>query len=641
MIDNVQKQSGWIKIGNAIDSISTFAGAIAGFAMLFVSVITTYEVIMRHFFKNPTIWTYEVSSYILVWFGFLSSAYGLKQGGHIHVDILVSKMKPRTKLPLDIIAHALCFFYAVIMFVYSWQMAMDAFRCNETAPTLLQAPMYLVELGMVIGTFLLSLQALRIVIVKIAEWINLTRNKEDLKESSGVINNPWFILPCFSILSVLGIWCYAVSPGIGLVFVMIILLFAGVPVFVSLGIIGTLGLFILLGPQSGLPQTAAIGLKSLDSFVLLAIPLYILVGQILMESGIGNELFDVCVKWVGHIPGGMAAATIGACAIFAAISGSSVATAATVGMVAIPEMLKRNYDPKLVYGTVASGGTLGILIPPSAAMIIYSAITDESTGALFMGGVIPGIILTIIFALFAVLFCVHTGRYEKIEPFPWKERFVVFKDSFWGLMTPVIIIFTIYTGVCTPTEAAALAVVYALAVSLFRGKIKFKELNSMMAKSTRTSTMILMIVVGALQLGMITTFLQVPQRAIALVGALDLSVWVIMVLLCVVFVILGMFLEVVSILLITMPIVHPLIIHMGFNGVWFGVFIVLLMEMALITPPVGLNVYVIQGVANAKMSEVISGVLPFMVLLLTGLLLIYFFPQLVLWFPGTMGLGGL
>ena len=374
---------------------------------------------------------------------------------------------------------------------------------------------------------------------------------------------------------------------------------------------------------------------------MLAVPLYILVGQILMESGIGKELFDVCVKWMGHLPGGMGAATIGACAIFAAISGSSVATAATIGMVAIPEMLKCRYDPQMVYGSLASGGTLGILIPPSAAMIIYSSITDESTGALFMGGVVPGIIMTLIFTVFVIAFCVRTGKYQKIAPFSWSERFSILGKSFWGLMTPVIIILTIYTGVCTPTEAAALAVFYALAISLIRGKIKLRQLNRIMAKSTRTSSMILMIVVGAMQLGIITTFLQVPQRAIALVGALDFPVWVIMTLLCLIFIILGMFLEVVSILLITMPIVHPLIIHMGFNGVWFGVFIVLLMEMAMITPPVGLNIYVIQGVANARMAEVIAGVLPFMVLLMAGVLLLWLFPQLVLWFPSTMGLGGL
>lgn len=198
----------------------------------------------------------------------------------------------------------------------------------------------------------------------------------------------------------------------------------------------------------------------------------------------------------------------------------------------------------------------------------------------------------------------------------------------------------IYTGVCTPTEAAAIAVVYALIVSLLRRKIKTRELPAVMAESTRSATIILMIVVGAMLLGTITTFLQVPQQVVALVGSLQVPAWVILALLCVIFVILGMFLEVVSILLITMPIVYPLIIHLGYNGVWFGVFITLLMEMALITPPVGLNIYVIQGIGNASMTDVVRGVLPFMLLLLVGLVLLYFFPQLVLWLPGTMELGG-
>jgi C4-dicarboxylate transporter DctM subunit len=310
-------------------------------------------------------------------------------------------------------------------------------------------------------------------------------------------------------------------------------------------------------------------------------------------------------------------------------------------MVAIPEMKRHRYESQLTYGTLAAGGTLGILIPPSAAMIIYSAITDESTGALFMGGVVPGIILILLFAGYAIFRSIRTGLYEKIPPCSWKERFGVLKNSFWGLLTPVIIIFTIYTGICTPTEAAAVAVVYALLVSLVRKNILPRQLNQIFLKSTRTSSMILMIVVGALQLGMITTFLQIPQGAVSLVGRLDMANWIIMVILCIIYLILGMFLEVISILLITMPIVYPIIIYMGFNGVWFGVFIVLLMEMALITPPVGLNMYVIQGVSGARMIDVIRGVLPFMLLLLIGLLLLWFVPGLAIWLPSGMGLGGL
>ncbi|MBL0715465.1 MAG: TRAP transporter large permease subunit [Desulfosarcina sp.] len=636
MADSYPKRSVWERLGGGVDVLSSFSGTVAGLGMLIAAIITTYEVVLRHFFHSPTIWVYDISCYILIWFGFLSASYGLKEGSHIHVDILVGRMSDRTRIPLEAISSAVVFIYASVLFVYSWQMALDAYHYKEHAATILSMPMVIVEMGMVIGSFLLSLQSLRQLIERVFKWA-----KGESRHIPGALNNPWLVLPIYAVLSIMGFWLLIVSPGVGIVIIMLTLLMAGVPVFASLGILGTIGLYSLLGAQTGLPQTAAIGLKSLDSSVLLAVPLYILVGQLLMDGGIGKELYDVCLKWVGHLPGGVAAATIGACAIFAAISGSSVATAATIGMVAIPEMLGYRYDKKLAYGTLASGGTLGILIPPSAAMIIYSAITDESTGALFMGGVIPGIILTILFALFAVFFCIRTGRYEKMAPFSWNDRFLVFKESFWGLMAPVIIIVTIYTGVCTPTEAAAVAVLYALLTSLFRRKIKLKDLNKIMAQSTRTSTMILMIVVGAMQLGMLTTFLQVPQQAVALVGALDFPNWVIMIFLCIIYLILGMFLEVVSILLITMPIVYPLIIHMGYNGVWFGVFIVLLMEMALITPPVGLNIFVIQGVANAKMIDVIRGVLPFMVLLLAGLLLLWFFPQLALWLPGTMGLGGL
>ncbi|MBC7325804.1 MAG: TRAP transporter large permease subunit [Moorella sp. (in: Bacteria)] len=625
----------WGRLGAGVDFLSVAAGAIAGYAMLFASLVTTYEVIMRHFFHEPSIWVFDITCYILIWFGFLSAAYGLKEGSHINVDLLIGRMSDRTKIPLETIACLLCLVYSLILLIYTWEMTVEAYVSKEAAPTVLHVPMYIVEIGMVIGSFLLCLQALRMLIGKVVVW-----TKGNLEGGSGLLNNPAVVLPLYLVLAALGVWLYVVSPGAGVVVTILVLLLAGVPVFTSLGIVGTLGLFLLMGTQYGLPQTAIVGLKSLDNFILLAVPMYILAGQILMSGGIGRELYDVCVKWLGHLPGGIAAATVGACAIFAAISGSSVATAAAIGLIALPEMLKRGYDPRLAYGVLAAGGTLGILIPPSGAMIIYSSITDESTGALFIGGIVPGIILAIIFALFAMFVCARTGRYEKLPPFPWKERLLVFKDSFWGLLTPILIIVTIYTGVCTPTEAAALAVVYALLVSLFRGAIKPRQLHEVMAESTRSATMILMIVVGAMLLGTITTFLQVPQQVVALVGSLQMPTWVIMALLCLVFVILGMFLEVISILLITMPIVYPLIIHLGFNGVWFGVFITLLMEMALITPPVGLNIYVIQGIGNASMTDVVRGVLPFMLLLLVGLVLLYFFPQLALWLPGTMGLGG-
>jgi len=626
----------WMRIGAGIDKIGTLAASFASFLMLFACLITVYEIVMRFGFNKATVWTYDISCYILIWFGFLTAAYGLKEGSHIYVDILVDKMSSYTKAPLQLVAYALVLLYSCTMFVFVLKMNIEAYTNKEVSSTILQSPMFLVYIGMTVGSFLLIVQSARMLIAK---WDVL--RKGNLERGEGLLNNRSLVLTLYVLFLVLGLWLYIKSPGIGIIITISTIMLAGVPVFTSLGIVGTIGLYLLMGANYGLQQTAMVAFKSLDSNILLAIPMYVLAGQILMSGGIGKELFDVCIKWIGHLPGGVAVATIGACAIFAAISGSSVATAATIGIIALPEMIKRGYDPRLAYGVLAAGGTLGIMIPPSAPMIIYAGITEESTGALFMGGIVPGTVLSFIFAAFGVLSCMRTGAYEKIAPAPWKERFFILKASFWGLMTPVLILAVIYTGICTPTEAAAVAVVYALAVAVGRGSIKLKNLNAVMAEGTRSSTMILNIIIGAMLLGTITTVLQVPQQLVAFVGSLAVPKWVVMLMLTAVYVVLGMFLEVVSILLITMPIVYPLIISLGFNGVWFGICIVVLMEMALITPPVGLNLYVIQGIGKASLTDVSRGAVPFMILMLIALLLLWFFPDLATWLPSTMGLGGL
>jgi C4-dicarboxylate transporter DctM subunit len=316
-----------------------------------------------------------------------------------------------------------------------------------------------------------------------------------------------------------------------------------------------------------------------------------------------------------------------------------VATAAAIGIIALPEMLRNGYDKRLAYGVLAAGGTLGIMIPPSGPMIIFSSITDESTGALFMGGVFPGIMLAIFFATYAAFVCYRTGQYNKVAPFSWPERLAVFKTSIWAILAPIMVITSIYTGICTPTEAGALAVVYAIIVSFIRGKIKVGDLAGIMADSTRSASMILMIIAGALITGAITTLLQIPQQFTDYIMSLNVARWVVMLFIAILYIILGCFLEVVSILLITIPIMYPLIIKLGYNGVWFGVWVTALMEMALITPPIGLNLFVIQGIGKTGMRDVVIGTFPFMILLLIGLIIMFVWPELSTWLPGTMGYG--
>lgn len=613
-----------------LDKITDLSDSIMGIAMLVVSFITLYDVILRHFFHKPTEWAYDIAVYALIWYSFIVAGQALKDGHHIKVDVIISHLTGRTKVVTDLVAYIGVTIYAGMMTYYCGQVMFNNLQMGARSISLLRAPLWIIQLGMVLGAAILFLQGIALTCGKFKEWARM-----GFKPGSDWKDNPYIPLVLFAVALVAGIALFQVNAGLGMLISVFALLLVGVPVFAGLGLVGSLGLFLMMG-ASGLPQIATIAQKGVESYTMLAVPLFILAGNLLVEGDIGSELFDFCSKWVGHIPGGVAVATIIACAIFAAISGSSVATAAIIGVVALPQLKKYGYDTTLSLGLVAAGGTLGILIPPSTSMIVYSTITEESTGALFMGGVIPGIIMAVIFSVYAVLYCLKTGRYLKMERCPMKERIKNLVVSVWGLLTPVIILVSIYTGFCTPTEAAAVAVVYALVVSLLRGKIKPKEVVKIAKGGNGSAGMIMMIVAGALIFGNLITITQVSQQVINFVSEQQIPAGLVLLIMCLLFVVLGMFLEVISIMYITMPIVYPLITSLGFNGIWFGVFVTLLMEMALITPPVGLNTYVIQGISKEPMANVVKGALPFMALLALGLILLYLFPGLATWLPNQM-----
>jgi C4-dicarboxylate transporter, DctM subunit len=413
---------------------------------------------------------------------------------------------------------------------------------------------------------------------------------------------------------------------------LVILLLIGLPVAFSLGITSMVGFWLMMGSQS-LAQAPIIAYKSLDDFVLSSIPLYILLSQILLAGKVGNDLYDVASKWVRHLPAGLGVATILACAAFAAISGSSVATAVTIGMVAIPEMISRGYPKELVLGLVAGGGTLGILIPPSIPMILFGAITGESVGALFIAGVLPGILLTALFILYVVLFAAK--KVPAQPPASWDERFAVLRHSSWGLFLPVLIIGGIYTGLFTPTEAAAVGTVYSLFITFFVYKtLSLRDMPGIMLDTTKTSAMVLAIIIGAMLYGFVLTVMQIPQQLTALVTAMEVNRWVVFIAINILLLFLGCILETVSIILITVPILYPLILKLGFDPIWFAVIMVINMELALITPPVGMNLFVIQGISpGTRMSEILKGVLPFGLLMILTIAVVAWIPELATWLP--------
>jgi C4-dicarboxylate transporter DctM subunit len=409
------------------------------------------------------------------------------------------------------------------------------------------------------------------------------------------------------------------------------LLLAGVPVAFALGGFG----LILLAAHGFSPLMVPQSLYSaIDNFVLLAVPLFLLMSNVLLKGGVGRDLFAAVQSWVGHWPGGLGVATIVSCAIFAAISGSSVATAATIGTVAIPEMIERGYDRRFVLGLLAAGGTLGILIPPSIPMIIYGVVTEESILALFLGGIGPGLLLAGLFIAFAMLHSRFGGTYTPMPKADWEERRRTTLRALPTVALAAVIILGIYDGAFTPTEASGVGFAGALLITgpLLK-TLTWQKLKEAIVEAMVTTATILLIIAGAKVFGKAITLYRIPQDISMMIAANIHQAGPFVVVVSGVLIVMGLFLEALSMLLIMVPLLANSLAPLGIDPVWFGVFFVIMIECALITPPVGLNLYVIQAVGRARLGEVAAGVWPFLLLMLATVACIYFAPEIVLFIP--------
>ena len=420
--------------------------------------------------------------------------------------------------------------------------------------------------------------------------------------------------------------------------IMLGFLFLGLHVATALFLVSAIGAVAYLG----MPTLLAFGNNTwgvLNDFILTAIPLFILLGEILMRSGVTERMYVALSDWLNRLPGGLLHTNIGASALFAAVSGSSVATAATIGTVALPAFRSRHYNERLVLGSIASGATLGILIPPSINLIIYGAMTNTSIGKLFAAGIIPGLTLAGLFmAIIAAACLLHpswAGTGE--EPASLRERLRRLGD-----LLPLVFIFgvvmgSIYFGWATPTEAASLGVIASLVLAAYYRHLSFSMLNAALESTVRITAMILFIILAAFYLNFIIGILGIPQAMtdfVAKVGATPMQT---IFLLMVFYLILGCFLETLSMMIATIPVVVPVVVHLGFDPVWFGIFLVLMMEMALFTPPMGMNLYVVQGVrGGGPLRDVVIGTLPFLLVMVVFVFAIIAFPGIVLWLPGRM-----
>jgi len=415
------------------------------------------------------------------------------------------------------------------------------------------------------------------------------------------------------------------------VVVLLCLLFLSVPVASTIAGVGMLvGYFF-----SDYPIFESIGevtWSASTDFLLLSIPFFVLLGEILLHSGIAKNIYFALQKWLSWLPGGLLHANIASSAIFSSISGSSVATAATITTVAMPQSEKYGYKPGLFAGTIAAGGTLGILIPPSINLIVYGFLTNSSIPKLFIAGLVPGILLSLLFMTFILIYTLIKKDKSVInEKVTWGERLTALKDLVPILILFVLIMGSIYTGFATPTESAAIGVLAALVIVYFNSLLTLDVIKKSIQGTIRTTGMIMFIIVAANFLNFVLVSIGLTDELAYFVEELEISKYTMLFVITILFIVLGLFIETLSLMVITIPIIAPVMIAIGFDSIWFGIYLIILIEMALITPPVGLNLYVVQGIRNkGNITEVMKGCFPFVLIMLLMAFLLVLFPQITL-----------
>ncbi|HBR99294.1 MAG TPA: C4-dicarboxylate ABC transporter permease [Gammaproteobacteria bacterium] len=408
------------------------------------------------------------------------------------------------------------------------------------------------------------------------------------------------------------------------------LLLLRIPVAFALGGLGVVLLALKGLPLVAVPQRLH---GSMDSFELLAVPMFLLMSNVLLKGGVGRDLYAAVQSWVGHWPGGLGVATILSCTLFSAISGSSVATAATIGTVAIPEMTRRGYDRPFVLGMLAAGGTLGILIPPSIPLILYGVISESSIPTLFLAGIGPGLFLASLFIVYGIGYAKLSGKYQAVARATWAERRKTSLLALPTLLLAACIVGSIYAGIATPSESAGLGFVMALIMTFAMGRMSWEKLKAAVEGSLKTSVMILIIVAAAKVFSYAITLYLIPQSISQFLAENISTPLLFMLAIGGVLLLMGFFLESLSMLLIMVPVLLPAVLNIGIDPIWFGIFFVVLIETALITPPVGMNLFVIQAVGKATLPEVARGAIPFAVIMLLTAVLLWFWQDLALFIP--------
>lgn len=418
-----------------------------------------------------------------------------------------------------------------------------------------------------------------------------------------------------------------------------VLLAASLPVAFAMAVVGFVGFAMIVNTHAAASMITLDLYETFASYSLTVIPLFVLMGQVSFHAGISRRLFDAAYHWLGHLPGGLAISTIGACTAFGAICGSGPATAATMASVALPEMKRYKYSPELSCGAVAAGGGLGMLIPPSVVFIVYAILTEQSIGKLFVAGIIPGLMIAVLFCITILILCRLNPKLGPAGPnFGWAARFKSLNGLLETLILFAAVIGGMFWGLFSPTEAAAIGAAGSLIIALVRGQLTVKMLTRSLMETLRTSCMVMIIVTGAVIFGRFLAITRIPFELASWLAHLPLPGWCVMGMIILFYLAAGSFIDALALAMLTIPIFYPVVLQLGYDPIWFGVIIVVVTQMGVITPPVGVNVYVVSGVErDVPLQAIFRGAMPFLLALVVAAAILIIFPVLCTWLPAKIG----
>jgi len=627
------ERSGAAKIlRSPLRSLVTAMGYFGSWLFVAVAVMIVIEVVARPLGKSQ-MWIEETAMFTTIVAAFFLFAYTLQEKGHVRVDFISAHIPKRSDFILGVFNNVLSLVFCGVLVWTGIDMVKSSHMMGESSSVLL-LPLWVFQSCLPLSAFLMFLIAGKFLI----DDIFIHRHDPEVQPLEGSSGFKYYI-PALLFAAGIAAGCYLIRINVplGLLVLFIATLFSGMPVSFAMGLFGVVGLYVLTGNYKAVLNAPATGFSAMNSQVVIAFPLFFLSGTILSAGKLGPRIFHFANALVRQLPGGIGVASIVFCGIFAAMTGSSVAVAAAISSIALPEMLKRGYSRTTTIGLLAAGGTLGILFPPSVGLIMYSALTGESISKMFMAAVLPGILLCLMFIIYIMIVGMSDKNIERDKRASIKEIFQAFREALGGLIVILIIIGGIYSGFFTVTEAGAVAVLYSIFLTVFWYKtMTFKDLRDCVLKAAKMGGMLNLIIVAASIAGVLITMSRVTQDLIAWTQTIALPNWIFIVFCMILMIVLGGPLEAVSIMLICCPILYPIVRSFGYDGVWFGVAMVINTELAIISPPEGMNLFVLQQMSGGTSTEVWKAVLPYLAIMAGFLAIVLLWSPLTLWLPSVV-----